>query len=1084
MVITDILLLGKIPGIIMMIIISGMKKIIGFSEEEEDVDDEKEMDNKAKNVEGFVSDVMGSGSGTNDQKTTKRANPVQLISNLDYSSGKINPLLKQTFQRIITIDSAYRDLNNLANSISTDFTLNFNEVLKDVVSLKLYAIQIPYNWYTISNDYGSNFIYIKGVSPGINDENHDYKITIRVGNYNQSTLSDEIKYSMKLLPSLYPDVSFGSTTFNYDVNGCLGSFVLDIQNAYNEYNYTFGFSDTFYSPNPPVRNNNRYSHLNSFLGFNYSSYSLSSVFSSRKITTNIDNINSKFLFNTSNNYITLIQYSGISEDGVIREYHDPNTVIQSFNVLFPITGLQSQNSMLSIVNSVLNKDSRFVNANVQFETIDGTDITGNSIDNDGNYRFVWNLKWNRNKGYNIPGSKWCLKLPQEDTNNPVWVGAKSCFQFTSLSNEIQSLVSETYVPSSNFVIGSNVYMLFTLNNPLYNVGNVNDISCSINPSFIGYTLTEYISEINASFVRTNDSWKNNNNNNDVFVMNYTNTEINNTDSKFHLKVDMSQIFYTSNFVVDISGTLLEDFLEFSSSDINRNVSLNDINNVFQSTSRYRAFYPITNKNALLLKVYANPANKRGISSDVSYNIYTTYRGNADLNDLPNIINNAFGKFFEDTSPSFFPLKNTNISVSLSTTEINKVNCVLTIDIEKQISQEEYILTFYDNENNSWKNNLFLNTTGYVLANYTYGTNYSDIIANDFVNEDRITLSDGNGRFFLNPVDISSGVLPFVVPDGTYTRTQLFNTINNLFSERPETNGTTISIITEGGVSYTKIRWNINKIFTTADYKLVFYDLYSFVSCFLGAASVRNATSDTTLGYITGFTNLTTYYLNSDNYYTNINSGITYYYDMPTNTLTKNIYAFDSSIPNRFIATLTGDSTISVNLYKNLMVVLDDYNQNHLNDGLITITQKDKNLSLPSYADRKKYICDPFTDKPLNIGITTPASNNLTQNQLYSINQIINTQNTPKGYTNPGVYVKDIFALIPMKVSGMKPGDIYVELGGTLQNQNRLYFGPVNIHRMAVKLLNDRGEILDLNGANWSLQLLCEQLYQNVPLNNA
>jgi hypothetical protein len=156
----------------------------------------------------------------------------------------------------------------------------------------------------------------------------------------------------------------------------------------------------------------------------------------------------------------------------------------------------------------------------------------------------------------------------------------------------------------------------------------------------------------------------------------------------------------------------------------------------------------------------------------------------------------------------------------------------------------------------------------------------------------------------------------------------------------------------------------------------------------------------------------------------------------------------------------------------------------LNDGLITITQKDKNLSLPSYADRKKFICDPFTDRPLNIGITAPASNSLTQNQLYSINQIINTQNTPKGYTNPGVYVKDIFALIPMKVSGMKPGDIYVELGGTLQNQNRLYFGPVNIHRMAVKLLNDRGEVLDLNGANWSLQLLCEQLYQNVPLNNA
>ena len=28
--------------------------------------------------------------------------------------------------------------------------------------------------------------------------------------------------------------------------------------------------------------------------------------------------------------------------------------------------------------------------------------------------------------------------------------------------------------------------------------------------------------------------------------------------------------------------------------------------------------------------------------------------------------------------------------------------------------------------------------------------------------------------------------------------------------------------------------------------------------------------------------------------------------------------------------------------------------------------------------------------------------------------------------------------------------------------------------------NDRGDIVDLNGANWSLQFICEQLYQTTP----
>jgi hypothetical protein len=31
--------------------------------------------------------------------------------------------------------------------------------------------------------------------------------------------------------------------------------------------------------------------------------------------------------------------------------------------------------------------------------------------------------------------------------------------------------------------------------------------------------------------------------------------------------------------------------------------------------------------------------------------------------------------------------------------------------------------------------------------------------------------------------------------------------------------------------------------------------------------------------------------------------------------------------------------------------------------------------------------------------------------------------------------------------------------------------------MTVKLLGDRGNVVDLNGANWSFSLICEQLYK-------
>jgi hypothetical protein len=64
----------------------------------------------------------------------------------------------------------------------------------------------------------------------------------------------------------------------------------------------------------------------------------------------------------------------------------------------------------------------------------------------------------------------------------------------------------------------------------------------------------------------------------------------------------------------------------------------------------------------------------------------------------------------------------------------------------------------------------------------------------------------------------------------------------------------------------------------------------------------------------------------------------------------------------------------------------------------------------------------------------------------------------------------------MKVSGLANGSSYIEFGGTLQNQERTYFGPVNIYRMTIQLMTDRGDLVDLNGSNWSFSLICEQMY--------
>jgi len=1012
-------------------------------------------------------------------------NKVQLTNTLDYTKGKLNPLLKQTYKRTICIDSQYRDFKN---SLSTDFTLNFTETLKDVVSLKLYAVQIPYTWYTINRNYGSNFIYLKGNSPGIDNGYYDFKITIDPGNYQQNTIANAIQTSVQNLSIQYPDVSFGNTSFNYNNISCTASFKLDIQIAYNETNYRCKFNDILYSP-VPTDNINRSNHLSAYLGFNSQNYSLCALYSSRNIPF-LNSNNSVYSFNSSNNIVYLIQYAPTkNSSGRINNYDISCVVYQTIPIVFPISigALESQASIYNIVKTTIsefiNTDGRIIESNMNFNQITGIDLSKNTFDNSGNYYFQWDFKLNRLKGYNIPGSKLCLRLPINETNkdNSIWIGNNSCFRFLNEYNDLNQTISETNISRSNFDVSGNFYFSFLCNNAQYNQRNVNDVS-SGNILIGSFSLNNYIKNIDTKF----DTIPN------FFIRNYSFAEIN-SNSNFHMRIDIYRNFNTDNFRIN-NDSLLNNLLRFNIS--SNEVLYNDVS--FNSTTEYLASFNITSGtgNDLLMTIFPDEkvrdtsvnsvSFKSGISKDVSYNIYVP-NGSYSFSDLESTINNAFNRFSDNNIDSY-PLQKSFIKCTRLGN--GKLNWNLTINVIKQLSQKDYALHFYDSSGGYyWKQNLGIDSY-YNLADYTSpGFNYADIYGNKKVVSDFIILKSDTSLllYSLDNGVVGSGEIRIDIPKNTYSRTELFNLINEKFNENFITRGSYISFITDPTTSleYTKIVWNINKVYTTTDYKLVFYDLYSFVSCYLGNSSIRNATWDTTLGWILGFRNLTEYSFSATNIYYSSNLSSNVYYEISSATITTNVYSIDNtSVPYRAIAVLTGDTTISVNLYNYFMVILDDYNQNHLNDGLITITPKDNNLQLPSYANRAKYICDPITNTHINTGITDIGTNNLTQNQIYSINQIVNTQNTKKGYTNSGVFVKDIFGLIPIKTTGMSPGQIFVELGGTLQNQDRVYFGPVNIHRMAIKLVNDRGDIVDLNGANWSLQFICEQLYQTASANNA
>jgi hypothetical protein len=163
-----------------------------------------------------------------------------------------------------------------------------------------------------------------------------------------------------------------------------------------------------------------------------------------------------------------------------------------------------------------------------------------------------------------------------------------------------------------------------------------------------------------------------------------------------------------------------------------------------------------------------------------------------------------------------------------------------------------------------------------------------------------------------------------------------------------------------------------------------------------------------------------------------------------------------------------------------LLVVDDFNQNHLNQGLVNIDDTDTTLNPPSYINADiNYACfntDEGFNSPYPVYIPN-APARLTQAQLYSANQILENRRNTTNIRTPGPTTTDVLAVIPLKVGGLSFGDKYIEFGSSLLQNERVYFGPVNISRMRVTLRDDKGNVVNLNGADWSFSLISTHLYE-------
>jgi hypothetical protein len=306
-----------------------------------------------------------------------------------------------------------------------------------------------------------------------------------------------------------------------------------------------------------------------------------------------------------------------------------------------------------------------------------------------------------------------------------------------------------------------------------------------------------------------------------------------------------------------------------------------------------------------------------------------------------------------------------------------------------------------------------------------------------------------------------------MPSGNYSPTQFVSVLITEFqnSNITSTNPNNLASYNSNNGKMTINLYNAsyNGILITETAQIVFFDVTGKLTC---GSTVVNSTNNinNTIGWLMGYRSPYVYVENGGN-----------------------------------------ESDTLIDLYgpKYLILSIDDYNQNHINNGLITITELSKNLKLPSYYNtsipttvlsQQNNLSKLMNSNENNNGdllmekmslsfknipqILPSAPRVLTQAQIYTVNEIIKNNERNTNFRSRAPTNSDTFALIPVKHNyNNTMGDVYVEFGGSMQDNRRTYFGPVNIDRMRIKLFDDKGNVLNLNGGDWSFTLISEILYQ-------
>jgi len=173
----------------------------------------------------------------------------------------------------------------------------------------------------------------------------------------------------------------------------------------------------------------------------------------------------------------------------------------------------------------------------------------------------------------------------------------------------------------------------------------------------------------------------------------------------------------------------------------------------------------------------------------------------------------------------------------------------------------------------------------------------------------------------------------------------------------------------------------------------------------------------------------------------------------------------------FNAASIGDVPADVYGPRYFVLNLDDYNQNSQSKGLLSVTDQYNPINAIQSKRTDGRSETRLTKAQLYSQSSKLGHDDLSGNKLVASTRYNNLRN------NAGSKSNNAFALIPLRdvVSLRAKGEPLVEFGRILEENVRTYSGPVDIERLKIQLLDDKGNLVNLHDNDWSFSLVVEQL---------